>query len=153
MKFYIKLFIIFIWMSIIFYFSHQNGNESSEASQIVVDILNVFGININSYLGNITHLLIRKVAHLIEYFILAILIYFFLKDFLIKKYCVYYSIGFSFLYACSDEFHQMFIPLRGPSIIDVLIDVSGAILGMLIIYLLKKVKKNSIDHIKQKNMS
>ena len=35
------------------------------------------------------------------------------------------------LYAASDEFHQSFVPGRGPSVIDVGIDAIGAGLGLM----------------------
>jgi VanZ family protein len=44
------------------------------------------------------------------------------------------SLAFVFLYACSDEFHQAFVPSREASFGDVLIDTSGALLFFLAIY-------------------
>ncbi|WDC84212.1 VanZ family protein [Caloramator sp. mosi_1] len=35
-----------------------------------------------------------------------------------------------FVYAASDEFHQYFVPGRGPRVKDVLIDSLGAIVGI-----------------------
>ena len=51
-----------------------------------------------------------------------------------------YLILFVFLYACSDEFHQYFIPGRSMAFKDVLIDTSGGILGYIIITLFEKLK-------------
>ena len=50
----------------------------------------------------------------------------------------------AFVYACSDEFHQLFIDGRSSEFTDVLIDTCGAILGVLIINLIFKIikKKN-----------
>ena len=42
------------------------------------------------------------------------------------------SFLFSVIYASSDEFHQIFVPGRDGNIIDVLIDSSGALVGILI---------------------
>ena len=42
------------------------------------------------------------------------------------------SIGISFLYACSDEIHQLFVPGRSGNILDVLIDTVGASVGVLV---------------------
>ena len=53
------------------------------------------------------------------------------------------SLLFCFLYACSDEFHQLFIPGRSGQFIDILIDTSGALIMLLIIYLWQKRKKPS----------
>ena len=49
------------------------------------------------------------------------------------------SFLFSVIYALSDEFHQSFVPGRDGNIVDVLIDSSGALVGILvscIVYLL-----------------
>jgi VanZ family protein len=35
------------------------------------------------------------------------------------------------IYAATDEFHQRFVRSRGPSVHDVLIDISGAVIGLL----------------------
>ena len=39
---------------------------------------------------------------------------------------------FSIFYAASDEFHQTFVPGRDGNIVDVLIDSSGALVGILL---------------------
>ena len=45
------------------------------------------------------------------------------------------SILFSFLYACTDELHQIFVPGRSAQFRDVLIDTLGASFGIAITYL------------------
>lgn len=47
----------------------------------------------------------------------------------------------SFLYACSDEFHQGLTPGRTPLVQDVFIDTAGAICGSLLMVLLLKWSK------------
>ena len=42
------------------------------------------------------------------------------------------SFLFSVIYALSDEFHQTFVPGRDGNIVDVLIDSSGALVGILV---------------------
>jgi len=44
------------------------------------------------------------------------------------------------LYACSDEFHQLFVIGREGSIKDVILDTSGGMMGMLIVYIKNKIK-------------
>ncbi len=38
------------------------------------------------------------------------------------------------LYAASDEFHQLFVPSRQASVVDVLIDTAGGVLALLFIW-------------------
>jgi VanZ family protein len=45
------------------------------------------------------------------------------------------------LYAASDEFHQTFVPGRGPSLIDILIDALGAFFGLLAYFLRQHLAK------------
>ena len=42
------------------------------------------------------------------------------------------SFLFSVIYASSDEFHQTFVPGRDGNIVDVLIDSSGSLVGILL---------------------
>ena len=49
------------------------------------------------------------------------------------------SLIFSFLYACTDELHQIFVPGRSAQFRDVLIDTLGASFGTLITYLTIKL--------------
>ena len=49
------------------------------------------------------------------------------------------SILFSFLYACTDELHQIFVPGRSAQFRDILIDTLGASFGATITYLTIKL--------------
>lgn len=49
------------------------------------------------------------------------------------------SVLLSFLYACTDEIHQIFVPGRSAQFRDVLIDTLGASFGALITYLIIKL--------------
>ena len=79
--------------------------------------------------------LIRKSAHFIAYLILGLLVSHARKSEASTAY-VWKQRGTSLLlcvaYAISDEFHQIFVPGRGPLLKDVLIDGSGAALGIVL---------------------
>lgn len=77
-------------------------------------------------------LVLRKIAHMAEFGVLAFLI-FRLFDFygLGKKKIWFFVIVFSFSYAVYDEVHQSFVQGRYGSVRDMLIDFNGAILGMI----------------------
>lgn len=81
--------------------------------------------------------LMRKSAHFIAYLILGFLVSHALQsETAVSPASVWKRRGISLLlcvaYAFSDEFHQVFVPGRGPLLKDVLIDGSGAALGIFI---------------------
>jgi len=136
----IKWFLVIAWMVLIFCFSNQPGNESSKNNEFVVYIFNLLGINLNSILGDLTNFLIRKAAHFTEYFILALLVLnVVVEEFTFKK-GIIISVIAVFLYACTDEFHQSFVPGRACLFRDVMIDTSGGAFAMIIKYLKKGIR-------------
>lgn len=101
---------------------------------------------------------LRKCMHATEYLILSILILNWLRNYDIKKWkAIVVSVITSFLYACTDEFHQLFVAGRTSQFTDVLIDTSGAIIGAIIFSILmaiiskSKFTKNFQKTIAQKN--
>ena len=56
------------------------------------------------------------------------------------------SFIFTFLYACTDEFHQLFIAGRAGQFRDVCIDSTGALIMILIIYIINKRKTKKSVH-------
>ena len=134
MKKYISLLLVIIWMIFIFIMSSFSAGDSSNQSGFIVNIIcNLFNIA-NTELITV---IIRKLAHFTEYFILGILTYNCIKNYQ-KPY--YISIIICFLYAISDEIHQIFVPGRSMKITDILIDTIGAIVA---IQILKKKKTDS----------
>lgn len=133
------------WMIFIFYMSHQPGDKSSEQSRFVLYVFNLLGLKLDTYFGELATLIIRKGAHFTEYFILFILTYNVISLYVVERKARLYSVIFVFLYACSDEFHQSFIPGRGPAFKDVMIDTSGGLLGYLCVSIYNKIniKKGS----------
>ena len=79
---------------------------------------------------------VRKCAHVIEYAVLALLLWRALRS--VPTLCTRTFVVFGAvllgcaLVAASDEFHQTFVKLRTPSVRDVLLDVGGASVGLLI---------------------
>lgn len=132
----IKYFIPSIFLMIlIFMFSHQTGSESSGLSSQIV-------LWIQTYLHiPITEFIVRKAAHMSEYALLTLtFIYGFYKNqYPIQKIMIYSLIG-TFLYACSDEMHQLFIGGRAGQFTDVLIDTCGGCLTIIFYYVLTKLK-------------
>ena len=137
-----------IWLIIIFYFSNQPASLSTENSSsliknTIVKIYKVF--NGDASLEEEQKVIekydypVRKTAHFIEFFILGVLIFFTLKAYKVNN--IYIMILLCFLYACSDEVHQLFIIGRSGEFKDVLIDTAGSIASILI---LKRGKKDEM---------
>ncbi len=59
------------------------------------------------------------------------------ENFKLKK-ALIVSLAIVFLYSCSDELHQYFIPGRTARVRDVIIDTCGGIFALLILYLRRK---------------
>lgn len=143
----------FLCMAIIFFFSNQNANKSinlsDEVARKTVEIKSeVIKTEITerekeNFVAS-TRILIRKSAHFIIYFILGILLYLTFKSYNVKH-LVLYSIFICFLYACSDEVHQLFVSERTAKVLDVFIDTCGATLGIGLVYLLKNIKVKRIS--------
>jgi len=124
-----------LWMAVIFGLSSQvattSNNVSHSVSEKVVQAVKTVVPPVNITADSINHL-VRKYAHFIAYAILGI----WLSLTMIPKSRV---ISIGVIYAISDELHQMFVPGRGPSVKDVLIDSSGVIMGLCVYGILRKV--------------
>jgi VanZ like family len=78
----------------------------------------------------------RKCAHVTEYVVLALLLRRALRSLPALRTKMLMVFGAALLgcalFAASDEFHQAFVKSRTASVRDVLLDVGGALLGLLI---------------------
>lgn len=118
--------------------SSFNDNYSNSQSDFVINIVSDF-LDIRN-VSNISFI-IRKLAHFSEYFILVLLAINCFKNYKIKSYYIY-SIIFSILYSCTDEFHQLFISGRSGQLIDIGIDTIGIITGALMYFIIKNKTKS-----------
>ena len=128
-KIIISWLLLILWMAFIFYMSSCNGNVSSDQSGTIAYVLhNILGINYSDKLIFI----IRKCAHVSEFFILGILVINLVSKYNVKH--IYFiSFIICFLYASSDEFHQLFVPGRSGQVTDIFIDLIGVVLGLLLV--------------------
>ena len=144
-----KIFLVLsiLWMCVIFYMSNQPAAISSAHSGGVINMISNMPVvgTLMKYLMsiNIGEFVVRKGAHMFSYCLLAILLFMSVYEKDIKKAIIIAFLG-TFLYACSDEFHQLFIPGRSGEFRDVMIDSLGGIIGLILIGFIAryKIKKN-----------
>lgn len=140
----IKKIIMFIlvlsWMGLIFYFSSQDAQKSTNQSRAIINKTNIIDnsktkeekeneiVMVDSYF--------RKFAHAGVFFVLSILVCFLIKEYTLDiKKIIIISFIICFIYSCSDEIHQLYVYGRSAELKDVLIDNIGACFGYLIFYL------------------
>ena len=95
------------------------------------------------------HHLFRKCCHVGEYAILALLLWRALRPNQAKPAPEWdwrragLALSLVFLYAATDEFHQLFVPTRTARVTDVLIDTAGGALGLFAVWAVGRRRKTS----------
>jgi VanZ family protein len=126
---------LLIWLGVIFLGS-TDLMSAEHTSRVIVPVLlwlkpGMSPETIRSILFGI-----RKCAHFSEYAILALLLWRALRSgpTLCMKLSTLFGVALlaCAIFAASDEFHQSFVKSRTPSVRDVLLDVAGALFGLLI---------------------
>lgn len=111
-----------IWMGLIFYLSSIP--------------------NLKTDLDTVYDMILRKGAHMFEYFVLTLLIWFALEPFQMWRVTKFNLVFiFSFLYAVLDEWHQTFVFSRSGSPWDVGVDTIGIVIGLLAIKFFRKLNR------------
>ena len=130
--------LLVIWLIIIFIFSSMSGVKSSNLSRVILSSVTNNVVK-RTDVFDLLHLLLRKSAHICEYIILSALAYSYFKYYIDRNNLLYISI-LIFVAVCSiiDEYHQLFISGRTGKLIDVLIDIAGAIIFLVFIIIRKK---------------
>ncbi len=133
-----------ICMILIFRFSCENADTSSETSghftefaveHFVPDFENLSPENQSETIARVDHI-IRKCAHFSIYAALGFLLSFTFGKRKLLSDGTYMALLIAFIYACTDELHQYFVPGRSCQFTDVLIDTSGAVIGILVSFIL-----------------
>ena len=122
-----KLVLVLIVMVFIFAFSNESGVKSTKRSDRVITVFFK-----NNRKTNRLITFVRKSAHFIIYFLLGFLVInLFIEFNLSIRQLLVFSLLFCFIYACSDEIHQLFIVGRSGSFVDVLLDTISSFLGII----------------------
>lgn len=129
-------------MLVIFLFSAQDADVSKSQSGALTDMLG--GLTGDMSEGWLTFLT-RKAAHIFLYFVLGVLVYNTVRlHRLPLRRTILLGIAIVFIYAVSDEIHQLYIPGRSGELRDVLIDTTAASLGVVGYALLDKRRAGKI---------
>ena len=130
-----------LMMCVIFNFSAQTGVDSGNLSYAVshktVEIGNkVLNKNLEEWeIDEAAYRIeypVRKLAHMTEYFLLAIAVSFPFYVYGVRGIALMVVAGFICVgFACGDEYHQSFVDGRGPSVKDVIIDSVGVFAGII----------------------
>ena len=161
----ISTIFVLVWMITVFIFSSQDGTQTLNTSGAFIQVIDSTLNNVESNNTNKTDTVntqdnnnkkynysqelqtfVRKNAHYFLYtvggIILSVFFYAFLKN---NKKIYIFAILTGMLYAMSDEFHQRFVAGRTSRITDIGIDtlgvITGTILVMIFINILKKSRK------------
>jgi VanZ family protein len=94
------------------------------------------------------HTFIRKCAHLAEYAVLALLLWRAVRRPVKNDPRPWawpeagVALAVTFLYAASDELHQIFVPTRTAQISDVFIDIVGGAAGLFALWMIGRWRKH-----------
>ncbi|MGL5352195.1 MAG: VanZ family protein [Clostridium sp.] len=122
--------------------SNINGNSSLDKgnidnSKVEEKSQKVISENMKKFNG-----FIRKSAHAFEYFVLAILVLVALSTFRTStRENIILALFIVLLYAVGDEYHQLFVDGRAGRVVDIVIDFTGGIIGVLTYFLGKIICK------------
>ena len=133
-------------MYVIHGFSAQDGitsgNLSYKVSEIIVETANEsFDLHWSAqeeaqYIQRINYP-VRKLAHMTEYFLLAVSVSFPLYVYGVRGiWLLLLAGGFCVGFAALDEYHQSFVAGRGPSKRDVAIDSVGVTVGVILVQII-----------------
>lgn len=122
---------LLLWMALIFGMSATPGEISGEQSgllaKMAITALSLLTGGRVAFDAQMIEFCIRKAAHMTEYAVMWLLACHAFKKTGAKRPAMF-ALALCAVYAATDEFHQSFTAGRGPSVIDVLIDTSGACL-------------------------
>lgn len=137
------LVVLVVWMLVISGFSGQNaehsGNLSFAVSCVIVrEYAQITGTEMTEeeiveQARQIEHP-VRKLAHMTEYGILALLIWINLMMYEGVRYRYLLAEVGTVIFAGTDEFHQTFVDGRAGRLTDVLIDSCGGVLALLVLW-------------------
>lgn len=134
---------VIFWMGFTFWMS--TGTFSSQNTiSFMETALRFLLLKISTQEIDLIHAAIRKSAHVIEYFVLGLLLFRAFRGSSIGSWNWRWSLLAVIsvvLWAAGDEFHQSFVSTRTASVVDVVIDTGGGILAQFAIIFWHRQRK------------
>jgi VanZ family protein len=125
-----------IWAGLIYFLS--TGIFGGRLSVwLLTELLQLLHAQVSAATFATLHFLLRKLAHLSEYAIFSLFLYYAVegsKPHAWRLRRAFLAITMAGLYCLTDEFHQAFVPGRRASVVDCGIDVLGATTGIVVLY-------------------
>jgi VanZ family protein len=135
---------LILWAGVIFFLSSSMG-AASNTSRIIRPLLLWLFPDIIEPSIQAVHYYVRKTAHFTEYAILASLAVLTFKNSsreILKNWRYLFAVLLTALVATIDETNQSFLNSRTGAVEDVLLDISGGVTAVLLIFLLGKLWKS-----------
>jgi VanZ family protein len=129
------------WAALIFYFSTRTFSPDFTRG-LLAWTLHLIHLHVSSRTFGLLHAILRKLAHVVEYGIFALLIYGRPgekeRELWRPRRAIFCILGAA-AYSLTDEFHQLFVPGRHSSLLDCGLDTLGAALAMLVPYAQERI--------------
>jgi len=148
-----KVFIILLilWTAFIFFNSLKSAPESIEQSSVIKETVSNIIIklydetppsSVEKYIELDLMDDVRSFAHIFEFFILYILAFLFFSK---RGFCSYKlllkALYYSLIVAIIDESIQIFVPGRGMQVVDLMKDIIGCFIAIIIIFSINSIRK------------
>lgn len=133
-----------LWYSVIWYFSSQPGDTSADVSASIMEGALISGGSDYSSASEVVRLaiswilsfFIRKGAHMFLFFVLTLLVWMALTGLLKARHVrAAAAAAICVLLASLDEYHQTLVPGRSGKFGDVMVDLTGMLIALLLLTL------------------
>jgi VanZ family protein len=138
---------VLIWMALIFSAS-SDSHSYDHSSRLIAPLLHWLFPQMPATRVDAIVYFVRKCAHLTEYAVLALLLWRAVRRPVKNdpRPWIWPEAGLAlaivFLYAASDEFHQIFVPTRTAQVSDVFIDTAGGAASLLALWMIGRWRKH-----------
>jgi VanZ family protein len=143
LKYWVPAFCVAIVISA--FSTHYFSGE--QTARVIIPILHWLFPSASRHVLRLMHIGIRKAAHVTEFGIFSITVFHGIRG---DRYgwrlnWAVLTLLVAVAYASLDEWHQSFVPLREPSVRDVMIDAAGALLAQVLVWAYSKIHRNPAE--------